>query len=160
VRATKSGRYSLRFAARIVVDKYTDHGPLAGRVRILSRYGVHTTTQTLWDRPWAVNQELFPTYDRLYEVVMTEPVIGLDQSSWPRLESKVTLAPSLGRKHRVLCSQESESEMEPTRSEARTTCSFTGGSGNSPPALRRCRRDHPSPSPIDRSRSRPRSGSG
>jgi transposase len=87
-RATPGSRYSLTFAIKIAVDKYCDHIPLARQERILGRHGLDITSQTLWDLINVLGRRL-ETVDRaLLARVLTQPVIGLDQTGWPRLESK------------------------------------------------------------------------
>jgi transposase len=85
-RALDGGRYSLGFAAKVAVDKQCDHLPLSRQVKIMRRHGLEVTSQTLWDQQWAMTELLRPNYDALYEQVMAQPVIGLDQTGWPRLE--------------------------------------------------------------------------
>lgn len=87
-RAVEGGRYSLPFAAKVAIDKYVDHIPLARQTRILKRYGVTATTQALWDQVWALSSQLRPVYDALYRHVLTPSVIGVDQTGWPNLEKK------------------------------------------------------------------------
>ncbi len=87
-RALPGSRYSLAFAIKVVIDKYLDHLPLNRQVRILDRYGVDITSQTLWDLVHAVATRLQSHYDALFAHVLRQPVIGLDQTSWKRLESK------------------------------------------------------------------------
>jgi len=45
------------------------------------------TSQTLWDVAYAVAQRLSLVDAALFDYVKGQPVIGLDQTSWPRLES-------------------------------------------------------------------------
>ena len=87
-RVVPGGRYSLRFGVKVVVDKYVDHLPLARQSRILKRHGLRISSQTLWDQVWAISQQLRPCYDELYANVLADPVIGLDQTSWKRLEQR------------------------------------------------------------------------
>ena len=87
-RAVEGGRYSLAFAAKVAIDKYVDHIPLARQSRILKRHGVSATTQALWDQIWALSSQLWPVYDALYRHVLTPSVIGVDQTGWPNLEKK------------------------------------------------------------------------
>jgi len=62
--------------------------PLARQERILSRYGLGVTSQTLWDLINVLGRRL-ETVDRaLLARVLSQPVIGLDQTSWPRLDGK------------------------------------------------------------------------
>jgi transposase len=87
-RATPGSRYSLPFAIKVVVDKYCDHIPLARQERILARHGLDVTSQTLWDLINALGRRL-ETVDRaLLARVLSQAVIGLDQTGWPRLDGK------------------------------------------------------------------------
>lgn len=89
-RATRGGRYSLAFAIKVALDKYLDHLPLARQERILRRHGVQVTTQTLWDQLAALAERLAPTEAALFAHAIAQPVIGLDQTSWPKLEADAT----------------------------------------------------------------------
>lgn len=84
-RAVAGGRYSLAFAIKVAIDKYLDHLPLARQVRILERHGVNVTSQTLWDQLRWLAERLAPVDQALLAQVMAQPVIGLDQTGWPRL---------------------------------------------------------------------------
>jgi transposase len=85
-RAIVGGRYSLDFAIKVAIDKYLDHIPLARQERILRRHGLVVTTQTLWDQLLALGRRLESASRALLAKVLAEPVIGLDQTSWPRLD--------------------------------------------------------------------------
>jgi transposase len=87
-RAIPGGRYSLDFAVKIAVDKYLDHIPLARQERILRRHGLVVTTQTLWDQLQALGRRLESASRALLARVLAQPVVGLDQTSWPRLDGK------------------------------------------------------------------------
>jgi transposase len=87
-RATPGGRYSLDFAMKVAIDKYLDHIPLARQERILRRHGLLVTTQTLWDQLNALGRRLESASRALLARLLAEPVIGLDQTSWPRLDGK------------------------------------------------------------------------
>lgn len=87
-RATPGGRYSLDFAVKVAIDKYLDHIPLARQERILRRHGLVVTSQTLWDQLHALGRRLESASRALLARVLAEPVIGLDQTSWPRLDGK------------------------------------------------------------------------
>lgn len=87
-RALPGSRYSLAFALKVAIDKYLDHLPLSRQVRILGRHGVEITSQTLWDLVNAAASRLESHYDALFAHLMRQPVIGLDQTSWKRLEKK------------------------------------------------------------------------
>jgi transposase len=86
-RALAGSRYSLAFAIKVVLDKYLDHIPLERQVRILERHDLVVTSQTLWDMALAIAKRLEIVDAALYAHVMAQPVIGLDQTGWPRLES-------------------------------------------------------------------------
>jgi transposase len=89
-RATRGGRYSLAFAIKVALDKYLDHIPLARQERILRRHGVNVTTQTLWDQLSALGHRLASTEVALFAHAIAQPVIGLDQTGWPKLEADAT----------------------------------------------------------------------
>lgn len=86
-RALAGSRYSLAFAIKVVLDKYLDHIPLERQVRILGRHGLVVTSETLWDMALAVARRLTLVDAALVDHVLAQPVIGLDQTGWPRLES-------------------------------------------------------------------------
>lgn len=86
-RAQVGGRYSLAFAIKVALDKYLDHIPLARQQRIMDRHGLDITSQTLWDQLNALAYRLAKVDEALFRHVLAQPVIGLDQTGWPRLES-------------------------------------------------------------------------
>ena len=85
-RAAVGSRYSLALAIKVVLDKYLDHIPLERQTRIMERHGLVITSQTLWDLANALAHRLKLVDDALVRHVMAQPVIGLDQTSWPRLD--------------------------------------------------------------------------
>jgi transposase len=87
-RAVPGGRYSLDFAIKIAIDKYLDHIPLARQERILRRHGLVVTSQTLWDQLSVLGRRLESASRALLARVLAQPVVGLDQTSWPRLDGK------------------------------------------------------------------------
>jgi transposase len=87
-RVIPGGRYSLDFAIKVAIDKYLDHIPLARQERMLRRNGLIVTTQTLWDQLQALGRRLESASRALLARVLAEPVVGLDQTSWPRLDGK------------------------------------------------------------------------
>lgn len=89
-RALSGSRYSLAFAIKVVLDKWLDHIPLERQCRILERHGLVVTSQTLWDLAYALAQRLKIVDAALADHVLAQPVIGLDQTSWPRLETDAT----------------------------------------------------------------------
>ena len=86
-RAAPGSRYSLDLAIKVAVDKYLDHLPLTRQVRIMERHGLDVTSQTLWDLTHGLARRLGPVDDALLALLLAQPVIGLDQTGWPRLES-------------------------------------------------------------------------
>ncbi|MBN4049494.1 IS66 family transposase [bacterium AH-315-N03] len=87
-RAVRGGRYSLAFAVKVAIDKYLDHLPLNRQARIMKRHGLVVTSQGLWDQLHALAKRLRVVWEELFAHVMREPVIGLDQTGWKRLENK------------------------------------------------------------------------
>jgi transposase len=87
-RAVPGGRYSLDFAIKVAIDKYLDHIPLARQERILRRHGLVVTSQTLWDQLSVLGRRLETASRALLARVLAQPVIGLDQTGWPRLDGK------------------------------------------------------------------------
>lgn len=75
-------RYSIAFAAMVVVSKYLDHLPLERQVKMMARDGLDVESQTLWDYVWAVAQLLKPAHERLLNYVLAKPVIGADETWW------------------------------------------------------------------------------
>jgi transposase len=86
-RAVAGSRYSLAFAIKVCLDKWLDHIPLERQVRILERHGLTVSSSTLWDLAYAVAKRLSLVDDALLAHVKAQPVIGLDQTGWPRLET-------------------------------------------------------------------------
>lgn len=89
-RALSGSRYSLAFAIKIAIDKWLDHIPLERQCRILERHGLVVTSQTLWDLANALARRLNLVDAALASHVLARPVIGLDQTSWPRLDGSDT----------------------------------------------------------------------
>jgi transposase len=89
-RALPGSRYSLAFAIKVLLDKWLDHIPLERQVRILDRHGLVVSSTTLWDLAYSLAQRLTLVSDALLAHVKSQPVIGLDQTSWPRLEADAT----------------------------------------------------------------------
>ncbi len=92
-RAIDGGRYSLSFAIKVAIDKYVDHLPLTRQARIMKRWGLELGSQTLWDQLLALSRLLRPCYEALKALALSSPVIGLDQTSWKRLDKKKKSTP-------------------------------------------------------------------
>jgi transposase len=101
-RAITGGRYSLDFAIKVAIDKYLDHIPLSRQQRIMKRHGLNVVATTLWDQTLALACELKPAYDALKARALSYPVIGLDQTGWPRL-SKRTKRGEKNKKWQMWC---------------------------------------------------------
>jgi transposase len=89
-RAVDGGRYSLDLAIKIIIDKYLYHLPLARQSRMMAQHGLEMTPQALWDQLYVVAERLKITVAGLIAHVMKHPVIGLDQTGWPRLDGAGT----------------------------------------------------------------------
>ncbi len=87
-RNIEGGRYSLDFAAKVAIDKYVHHLPLERQVRMMAERGLFVASQTLWDQVLALALQLKPTWEALHAQAMSEPVIGVDQTGWPRLDDR------------------------------------------------------------------------
>jgi transposase len=87
-RAVEGGRYSLAFGVKIAFDKYVSHLPLERQARTMGYHSLRITSQTLWDQCQAIEPLFAATYDAIKKQVLRQPVIGLDQTSWPDLENK------------------------------------------------------------------------
>ncbi len=85
-RAALGSRYSLSLAIKVVLDKYLDHIPLERQARIMERHGLVITSQTLWNLANAIAHRLQRVDAALFDHVLAQPVIGLDQTGWPRLD--------------------------------------------------------------------------
>ena len=96
-RAAPGSRYSLALGIKIVLDKYLDHIPLERQVRIMDRHGLTITSQTMWDLANAIAHRLQRLDEALLAHVLAQPVIGLDQTGWPRLDG------SGGKKWQMWC---------------------------------------------------------
>ena len=82
-------RYSIDFAINIALKKYCYHLPLDRQRRELRRLGLEVTTSTLWDYLLALSGLLKPAYVRLPEHILAQSVIGVDETTWRLLKTKV-----------------------------------------------------------------------
>jgi len=82
VKLQEGARYSPAVAVEVASAKYLDHLPLERQVRIMAREGLDVTSQTLWDQIEILARTLQPTYEAIHNVVLTAPVIGMDETSW------------------------------------------------------------------------------
>jgi transposase len=82
VKLFAGARYSPKFAITVAVGKYTDHLPLERQVRTMARDGLNVDSQTLWDQINALAHVLEPVGERLHLHVLSQPVIGADETTW------------------------------------------------------------------------------
>ena len=75
-------RYSTDFALSVAIAKYADHLPLERQVKMMDRHGLIIDSQTLWDQLNALATVLEPTYAALSTHVLSQPVIGADETTW------------------------------------------------------------------------------
>jgi transposase len=75
-------RYSINFALHVAISKYADHLPLERQVRTMNRDGLSIDSQTLWDQIERLSTLLAPAYDRQKLYVLSQPVIGADETHW------------------------------------------------------------------------------
>jgi transposase len=85
-RAVAGSRYSLDFGLKIVVDKYMHSLPLTRQVAIYAQLGLVTTSSTLWDVVYQIGTRLEPVSDALLAYALRQRVLGIDETSWPRLD--------------------------------------------------------------------------
>jgi transposase len=80
------GRYSIDFAVSVAIAKYADHLPLERQVRIMKRQGLVVDSQTLWDQLNALARWLRPAHELLHNHILSQPVIGADETFWRLME--------------------------------------------------------------------------
>lgn len=81
-------RYSVAFAINVAIAKYADHLPLERQVKMAARHGLDIDSQTLWDQINALAKVLGPTYTTLCAYVLSQPVIGADETTWRLMGAK------------------------------------------------------------------------
>lgn len=81
-------RYSIEFAVEVVTAKYCDHLPLERQVKIMRREGLDIDSQTLWDQAEALARVLRPHDDALERLVLSDSMLGADESWWRLMEKK------------------------------------------------------------------------
>src|SRR5690606_10599298 len=88
VKLFDGARYSVNFAVHVAMGKYADHLPLERQVRMMQRDGLEIDSQTLWDQLNALGQLLKPAHERLHGYVLSQPVIGVDETHWRLMGEK------------------------------------------------------------------------
>ena len=81
-------RYSIDFAIEVAVDKYVDHLALERQARRMERDGLAVDSQTLWDQINLLAHHLKPVRDRLHAWVLSQDVIGADETRWRMMSEK------------------------------------------------------------------------
>jgi len=81
-------RYSVGFAVHVAMAKYADHLPLERQVRGMKRDGLSIDSQTLWDQINSLAGYLAPAYERLRQHVLSQPVVGVDETHWKLMGEK------------------------------------------------------------------------
>lgn len=85
-RMIPGGRYTPNVALKAAVDKYLDQLPLDRQEKIARRQGMQVTRQALWDQVWALVVSLMPLVARIKEFILTQPVLGLDESPFKMIQ--------------------------------------------------------------------------
>ena len=88
IKLRPGSRYSVDFAVEVAVSKYLDHLPLERQARIMRREGLAVQSSTLWDQLNALAHLLGPAHDRLHNAVLSEPVIGADETFWRLMDKR------------------------------------------------------------------------
>ncbi|MEZ4376478.1 MAG: IS66 family transposase [Polyangiaceae bacterium] len=84
----EGSRYSIDFAIEVAVDKYVDHLALERQARRMGRDGLVIDSQTLWDQINLLAHLLKPLRDRIHAWVLSQPVIGADETRWRLMSEK------------------------------------------------------------------------
>ncbi len=84
----EGGRYSIDLATMVAVDKYVDHLALERQARRMERDGLVIDSQTLWDQINLLAHHLMPLKARLHEYILSQPVIGADETRWRMMSEK------------------------------------------------------------------------
>lgn len=88
VKLFDGARYSVGFAVHVAIGKYADHLPLERQVRGMQRDGLDIDSQTLWNQVEALAKLLGPAKERLGKYVLSQPVIGADETHWRVMGAK------------------------------------------------------------------------
>ena len=122
-------RYSVGFAVHVAIAKYADHLPLERQVRGMKRDGLLTDSQTLWDQINSLASHLAPAYERLREHVLSQPVIGVDETHWKLMGDKGKKKSGRGKRWQVwaiCCPEAVHYSFEDSRS-AKTAAAILDG---------------------------------
>jgi transposase len=101
VKLFSGARYSIDFGVATAIAKYSDHLPLERQVKMMRRDGLEIDSQTLWDQVNAVGKLLEPTYRALLTHVLSQPVIGADETHWRLMGGKKKRSGGAGKRWQV-----------------------------------------------------------
>ena len=82
LKLVEGGRYSIPLAVEVACDKYGDHLPLERQARRMTREGLTLDSQTLWDMADRVAYLGYRTYRALQSYVLSQHVLGADETTW------------------------------------------------------------------------------
>jgi transposase len=85
-RAVAGSRYALDLALKVVVDKYMHSLPLTRQAAMFAQLGLVTSSSTLWDLVYQIGTRLELVSDALLTYALQQRVVGIDETSWPRLD--------------------------------------------------------------------------
>jgi len=88
VKLFEGARYSIDFAIDVAATKYHQHNPLERQVRTMHWEGLVVESQTLWDQLERLARLLAPGYEALIRYILSQRVIGSDETRWPLLGKK------------------------------------------------------------------------
>lgn len=87
VKLVAGGRYSVDFAVGVALEKYLWHMPLARQKRQMATAGLRVKRHTLWDQVEKLAEHLEPSWRELRDHVRQSPVVCVDETTWPMLQS-------------------------------------------------------------------------
>jgi transposase len=85
-RAVAGSRYALDLALKVVVDKYMHSLPLTRQAAMFAQLGLVTSSSTLWELVYQIGTRLELVSDALLTYALQQRVVGIDETSWPRLD--------------------------------------------------------------------------
>lgn len=85
-RAVAGSRYALDLALKVVVDKYMHSLPLTRQAAMFAQLGLVTSSSTLWELVYQIGTRLELVSDALLTYALEQRVVGIDETSWPRLD--------------------------------------------------------------------------
>ena len=83
-----NGRYTLDFAIHAAIEKYADRNSLEHQTHKLRREGLDIESQTLWDQIDKLAFWTARTTKAIREYLVSQPVLGADETTWKLLGHK------------------------------------------------------------------------